>query len=145
MINLPFLSNITDLFQTIFIVVGFYFTAKTFMEEGRSRKVEFLMGINERYQDIKTAVLDNPELDRVFKNIPSKNLAITPKEKAFAQKVINHIYMIYFTVKEGQLKPFKGMENDIRNILSYTIPSIVWKDMKPFQDDDFVVYVDGLL
>jgi len=115
------------------------------MEEGRSRKVGFLMEINERYQDIKSAVLDNPKLSRVFKHLPNKKLNITPKEKAFAQKVINHIYMIFFTVKEGQLKPFKGMENDIRNILSYTIPRIVWKEMKPFQDDDFVEYIESLL
>lgn len=120
------------------MVVGFLITAHTFISNNRTRRLEVLIEINEKYQDLKKTAIENPELGRVFLDIPLDSVEITDEERYYTRKMISHIFVVYSTTREKQLKPFKGLEKDIFNLLSHTILNIVWKEMKPYQDDGLV-------
>lgn len=138
-------KNLLDILQSAFMVLGFLLTAHTFISNNRTRRLEVLMEINNKYQDLKKTAIENPELSRVFLDASIDAIEITDAERYYARRIINHIFIVYSAIQGKQLKQFKGLEKDIRNLLSHSILNIVWKEMKLYQDSGFVQYVEEIL
>lgn len=138
-------QNMVDMIQTIFMVVGFYITAKTFIDQILTRKAEFRMRIDDKYQNIKNTAIENPQLARVFKHLSNKKITITAIEEAYVKQLINHVHMVYDIWILKQIELSDGMRKDISGWLSCTIPGMVWKEKKSYYDKGFVRFMEELL
>lgn len=138
-------QHIFDLIQTLSILVGFYFTFRSFRDDTRSRRLEHLLDLNQQYIQGKQLIMEHPELSRVFEDKPKGGGAsATPLEMNYIKQTIMHIYTVYMAIELKQLKPSVGIEKDIRGFFSKPLPNKVWKDIKGLQDSDFVGYVDSI-
>lgn len=138
--------HIFDLIQTLSILVGFYFTFRSFRDDTRSRRLEHLLDLNQQYIQGKQLIMEHPELSRVFKDKSKGGIAsMTPLEINYIKQTIMHIYTVYMAMELKQLKPSVGIERDIRGFLSKPLPRKVWEDVRDLQDGDFVRYVDTVL
>jgi hypothetical protein len=43
----------------------------------------------------------------------------------------------------GIFTKIQGLQNDVRDFLTLPIPKAVWEKIKPFQDGDFVTFVES--
>ncbi len=48
-------------------------------------------------------------------------------------------------MEAGLFTEIKGLKSDIRFFLALPIPKAVWKKIRPFQDEDFVAFVENCL
>jgi len=139
------IKNWFDLLQSAFIVGGFILSFFATRNDVRSRKVEYLLLINQSHREIWSKTYSNPELLRIRKNkIDLKSNPITAAEHRMVKEVIIHIYAVYEAIQNEQLD--KGeMENDIADFLRLPIPNLVWQEVKVYHDKRFVAYMDALL
>lgn len=134
-----------DVLQTIFMIAGFWFTARSFHMDNRSRFLRHLMDINEQNQDIKRTAFENGELERVFRDCDNCIVTVTAQERFYVRRIMNHIYIVYMTMKLSNLGSFSGIDKDIKNFFSHAIPKKVWTEEKQYQEQEFVDFVDELL
>ncbi len=136
-------QHLFDIIQTVFLFLGFWLAAKSYQDDDRSRQVGHLLQLAENYQKLKNVLIDKPELASIFdqKKKPEK---ITPAEQNYIKQIIMQIYSVYIATKLGQFDSFEGIENDVRRFLSFPLPAGVWKEVKRFQDREFVAYIEGL-
>jgi len=48
-------------------------------------------------------------------------------------------------IQLGQLESFKGIEDDIKRYFKLPLPKKVWKEVKAFQDEEFVAFIESVL
>ncbi len=137
-------QNWFDITQTVFIVLSFLITAFALRNDIRAWKVEHLININDSYKAIWEKTYAMPELSRIRKsNLDLKTNPITEKERRLAREIIMHIYIVYEATKLKQVH-FE-MEKDIYDFLHLPIPSVIWNEVKKYQNKDFVRFIDKLL
>jgi hypothetical protein len=133
----------SELIQDIGIVAGFVFTALTVHREGKARKVTNLILLAERYHALWKQTYDNPELSRVLVENPGLEAnPITFAEDRFVRSIVVHLYTVYQSKKSKMMVTVEGMAKDVKAILSLPIPYAIWQRVKPFQDRDFVEFVE---
>jgi hypothetical protein len=70
---------------------------------------------------------------------------VSEEEWVFVKTLLLHLDTVHRAIKAGMFIKISGLETDIRFFVSLPIPKAVWERIKPFQDDDFVTFVDGCL
>jgi len=135
---LEFLRQHFELIQTISIVLGLIFTAKSFRratksddENNRARQMESLLRLTENYNKLKTTLIDKPEFAVIFES-RRKSTKITPIQEHYIKQKIMHMFIVYKAVELGQLENFEGLRKDMQQFLSLPLPAIVWKKNKDF-------------
>ena len=56
-----------------------------------------------------------------------------------------HLDIVCRTTREGMFVKLQGLKADVKDFMSLPIPQRVWERLKPFQDKDFVVFVEECL
>lgn len=139
-------SNIFDLISTAGIISSLSFTAVSFRESARSRRIDNLLKLTEQHRDIWEKSQGNPALARV--RDPKADLSgkpVTAEEAQFVTFLILHIHCWYRAMLDREVISLEGMKRDIKGILSRPIPRYVWEERKSFLDHDFQRFVDDLL
>lgn len=145
MIQQFLLENWFDLVQTLGIIASLYFTYRLFQNETRSQKMEHLLQLNQSHRDIWNKTYSHPELLRIRKaDVDLQKNPITDAEKRLSTEVIMHIYSVYEAIQNKQLDN-ADVEKDIVSHLKLPIPNTVWNEIKKFQNQKFVKYIDDLL
>ncbi len=135
-----------DLFQTVGIVGGLLFTAYAVRKDERARKITNLIALNERHDYIWSKFYERPELARVLKKeVDLNRQPISDEEWLFAKMLIIHLDTVCRAVKAGMFIEIKGIKSDVREFLRLPIPKMVWEKIRPFQDEDFVEFVETTL
>ncbi len=57
--------------------------------------------------------------------------------------VVLHVSSVFEALKDDLLNRQEGLRRDICAFMSLPIPRSVWKDIKTFQNDDFVALVES--
>ena len=132
-----------DLFQTIGIIGGLFFSGFAIWRDDQSRKISNLIEINRQYQDIWKELYDRPELSRILDvNTDIKTKPVTEKESLFVNMLILHLDTVYRSTKAGLAVHFEGLQKDIAEFFKLPIPKTVWEQMKGFHNQDFVRFVE---
>jgi hypothetical protein len=135
-----------DLFQTVGIVGGLLLTAYAVRKDERARKITNLIALNERHDYIWSKFYDRPELARILKkDVDLNRQPISDEEWLFAKMLIIHLDTVRRAVKAGMFIEIKGIKSDVREFLRLPIPKMVWEKIRPFQDEDFVEFVETTL
>jgi hypothetical protein len=129
--------------QSLGIVGGLSFTGIALLIDARVRKVGNLFEITKQHREIWTLLYTKEELKRVLD--PRANLSdnpVTENEKIFVNLLILHLATSHRAAKAGVFTLPQELETDIRDFFSHPVPRTVWEMMRPFQDLDFVRFVD---
>jgi hypothetical protein len=133
-----------DLFQTAGIVGGLLFSAYTTHQDEKARRIENVIAINEQYGRIWRELYEQPRLSRVLKkDVNLTKEPISEEEWRFVKMLILHLDTVRRAMKARMLVKIEGMQDDIRQFFSLPIPKAVWERIKPFQDRDFVKFIDS--
>jgi len=135
-----------DLFQTLGIICGLLFTAYTVRKDERARKITNLIALNERQDYIWSKFYERPDLARILKKDVNLNRQpVSDEERLFTKMLLIHLDTVRRAAKAGMFIEINGIRNDVRDFVNLPIPKAVWEKIKPFQDEDFVGFVEVAL
>src|SRR5258705_3071489 len=135
--------NWFTLLQSIGIVASLVFNATALRADTKSRRVTNLIAITTHHREIWAELYDRPELARVLELDPDlKNEPVTREEEIFTRTLILHLNGAYHAIKDGMLVEPDGLGRDIQSFFALPIPGIIWEELKPLQDIDFVQFVE---
>jgi hypothetical protein len=134
------------LLQSVGIIGGLWYAARSFRMDARVRRVGNLLEIIEHHRQIWSQLYVRPKLARVRDESPDlKKYPITIEEELFVTQVILHLSGVFEATREGVIYPFDGATEDIREFFSRPIPNEVWCRKRIFQNRSFVRFLDQIL
>ena len=137
-------SSWLTLFETAIAVVSLLLTAYTVHTDARARQISNLIALNQRHDDIWRTFYERPQLSRVLKHeVDLKKQPISDEERLFVKMLFIHLDTVRRTAKAGMFIEIKGIRNDLGSFIKLPIPRAVWERLKPFQDEEFIAFVDG--
>src|SRR3954449_8668377 len=97
MVSIPWITaHWLDLFQSIGIIGGLFFTGFSLQIDAKVRRVQNLLKITEQHRELWSRLYDNEELQRVVSEDPDlKTRQITFDEELFVLSVILHLNSVY--------------------------------------------------
>lgn len=66
-------------------------------------------------------------------------------EQRFVTGLILHLSTIHRAMKSKMFVKVEGLEKDIKEFFALPIPKAVWQSVKPFQNKDFVRFMEKCL
>ena len=135
-----------DLAQTVGIIGGLLFTAHAIRRDEKARAITNTIAINEQYSQIWHEFYERPELARILKrDVDLNQQPVSNDETLFVKTLLLHLDTVHRAMEAGLFIKIKGLQSDIRFFLSLPIPKAVWEKIKPFQDGEFVTFVENCL
>jgi hypothetical protein len=132
-----------DLLQTVGIIGGLLFTAYTTRKDDRSRKIANLIAIKQQYREIWKELYDRPQLARVLEKwVDLEAQPTSLQEWLFVKLLILHLDAVHHAMKADMFVSLEGLQKDVKEFFSAPIPRAIWEKLKPFQDKDFVEFVE---
>jgi hypothetical protein len=137
-------QNWFNLFSSIGIIAGLWFTAFSLRSETKTRQIANLLTITANHREIWKEFFDRPGLARVLdaSATPSKQ-PITREEEVFVNLIISHTNSVYYTMSGQLVVKYEELRRDIAQFFLLPIPKAVWKRTKAFQNKDFVAFVES--
>ena len=137
-------NNWLNLVQSGGIIAGLLFSAVALHLDANARRVSNVLSITQNHREIWTELYRRPELARVLEpKVDLETAPISHNEELFIRMLILHLNSVYHAQKYGLLLNLEGLPKDIQWFLSLPMPQIIWERIKPFQDADFVWYVES--
>jgi len=139
-------ENWFNLFSSLGIIGGLWFTAVSLRSETKTRRIANLLTITANYREIWKEFFHSPELTRVID--PKADVSkqpVTPQEELFVGLIISHINSVFYATNDELVVEWEGLRRDIGQFLSLPIPKAVWTKTKLLQNQDFAAFIDSSL
>jgi hypothetical protein len=135
-----------DFIETVGVVGSLLFTAHTVRKDERARQITNMLTISDRNIVIWSKLFDHPQLSRILKmDMDLDKEPVTDEESVFIKMLLLHLDTVRRAMDAGLFVTINGLQSDIRFFLSLPIPKAVWEKIKPFQDQEFVKFVETAL
>lgn len=135
-----------QLLQSLGIIGGLIFTAISLRLESASRRIENLHAIVERHRNLWSQLHKDPHLARIIDpHLDLKQVVPSEKERNFILMLVLHLSVAFRASNAGLYELPKYIRQDIQQFFSLPLPQAVWNQISPFQDDDFVKFVEYIL
>jgi hypothetical protein len=137
-------QNWFDLFSSVGITGGLWFTAVSLHSETKTRRIANLLAVTANYREVWKEFFRSPELARVIE--PSADVAkqpVTPAEEFFVNMVISHTSSVYEALKDELVTKQEGLRRDVGSFFSLPVPKAVWTKTKLLQNQDFAAFVES--
>jgi hypothetical protein len=135
-----------DLLQSAGIIGGLLFAAHTLRKDERARAISNTIAINEQYSRIWHEFYERPALARILKKDADVNRQpVSGEEALFVKTLILHLDTVRRAMTAGIFTEIQGLRKDTRDFFTLPIPKAVWEKITPFQDKDFVAFVESAL
>lgn len=128
--------------QTGAIVSTLYITIVQLKRAMRSDRAFASLQITTSHREIWSHLLTNPSLGRIVD--PNPDLTrnpITQSEEYFVIMVVTHMMAVYDAHKEGLHRIYPA---DMGEFFEFPIPSRVWNEIKRYQPEEFVSFIERL-
>ena len=139
-------ENWFDLFSSVGVISGLWFTAVSFHAEAKTRRIANLLALTANYREVWKEFFRSPQLARVID--PSADviaLPVTKSEELFVDLVISHINSVFYASNDKLVIQWEGWRRDIAQFLSLPVPKAVWSKSKLLQNQDFAAFIDSSL
>jgi hypothetical protein len=134
------------LVQTVGIVGGLLFTAHAISKDETARTITNTIAINEQYSNIWKNFYERPELARILqKDADLIRQPVSNNEALFVKTLLLHLDVVRRAMKVGIFVKIQGLQTDIQDFFTLPIPKAVWEKIKPFQDEEFVGFIEDCL
>ena len=138
-----FLDRWFEIMQTIGILGSLFIATRALRADTKSRRIENYINITSAHRDIWRLIFDRPELNRVrVMNIDLRSEPITPGERQLVLFVILHMATVFEAMRQDQVIPIEALKADIDDFLSFPIPNQIWQQLRDFQNNEFVMFVE---
>jgi hypothetical protein len=135
-----------EVIETVSVIGGLLFTAHTIRKDEQARQISNMLAVNEQSVSIWSKLWERPQLSRVLKaNADLDKQPVSEEEWVFVKTLLLHLDTVRRAMNAGLFVKIKGLQSDVRFFLSLPIPKTVWQKIKPFQDGDFVAFVESCL
>jgi len=139
-------QNWFDLFSSVGIIGGLWFTAVSLHSETKTRRVANLLTITANHREIWKEFFGKPELVRVIE--PSADVTkkpISPAEEFFVNMIVSHTSSVYEALKDDLVIKQENLRRDVKSFFSLPVPKAVWHKTKLLQNQDFAAFIDSSL
>jgi hypothetical protein len=139
-------ENWFNLFSSLGIIGGLWFTAVSLHSETKTRRVANLLTITASHREMWKQFFQFPALARVVD--PSADVAtnpITPAEELFVGLVISHLNSVFYASTDELVVKWEGVKRDVGQFFSLPIPKAVWQRTRTLQNQDFAAFIDASL
>jgi hypothetical protein len=130
--------------ETASAVGGLLLTAYTIRKDTKERRLSNRIALSGRHGDIWKEFYERPSLSRVLN--PAVNLKAEPvseEERLFVKLLILHLDTVHQAMRGGMLTKVEGLTKDVREFFALPIPAAVWQKMKPYQNQDFISFIES--
>src|ERR1035438_1416573 len=135
-----------DLTQTIGIIGGLLFTALSIRSGEKVQAITNTIAVNEQYSRIWHEFYERPTLARILKkDVDLNRQPVSNDEALFVKTLLLLLDVVRRTMNAGIFVKIQGLQKDIQDFFTLPIPKAVWEEIKPFQDRDFVLFVEDCL
>lgn len=139
-------ANWFELLQTAGIIASLLFSAYSMRRDEQGRRIGNLTAIKQDYIQIWNQLYTSPELARVLdKNADLGRNPVSTAEWLFVKMLIVHLDSVHRAMRTGLFVTLDGLEKDMRDFFASPIPKVVWRELRPFQDQQFVRFVEGII
>ncbi len=135
-----------DLFSSVGIIGGLWFTAVSLRSETKTRRIANLLTITANHREVWKEIFLRPDLSRVLDD--SADVAkqpVTPAERFFVNMIISHTSSVYEALKDELVTKQEGLRRDVKAFFSLPIPKSVWIKTKLLQNQDFAAFIESSL
>ena len=139
-------ENWLNLFSSVGIIGGLWFTAISLHSETKTRRIANLLTVTSNYREIWKEFFHAPALARVID--PKADVAkqpVTPAEELFVGLIISHINSVFYATNDALVVEWEGLRRDVGLFISLPIPNAVWHKTKPLQNQDFAAFIESSL
>ncbi len=135
-----------ELLQTVGVVGGLLFTGYTLRKDEKAGKVSNLIAINAQYGRIWNEFYARPMLHRVLRTeVDLSSEPISDDEYLFVKMLIFHLDTVRRAMEAGVFVEIERLRKDVHAFFAFPIPRVIWDKIKPFQDEDFVEFIERCL
>lgn len=67
---------------------------------------------------------------------------VTDEELLFVKMLFLHLDTVRRAAHEGMFVKLQGLKRDVADFMSLSIPRLVWQRIRPFQDKDFIEFIE---
>lgn len=139
-----FSNNAFNLISALGVIASLCFTAVSLRSETKTRRIANLLAVTANHREVWKLYLKDKQLARVRDaSADTIKQPITDAERIFVNMVIQHLNTVFSATHDQLVVKVEGMRRDIAQFFSLPIPSQVWNNLKPLQNDDFVAFVEG--
>ena len=141
-----FTENWFNLFSSLGIIGGLWFTAVSLHSETKTRRIANLLTVTANYREIWKEFFHSPALARVID--PSADVTsqpVTPAEELFVGLIISHINSVFYATNDKLVVKWEGLRRDVGLFFSLPIPNAVWTKSKLLQNLDFAAFIESSL
>jgi len=139
-------QNWFNLFSSVGIIGGLWFTAVSLRSETKTRRIANLLTITANYREVWKDFFRSPELARVIDPAADvTKLPVTPAEELFVGFIISHINSVFYATNDELVVEWEGLRRDVGSFFSLPIPNAVWKETKLLQNQDFAAFIESAL
>ena len=115
-------------------------------KDERARRIGNLIAVNDEYRHIWRELYERPQLSRILKHdVDLSKEPISDEERLFVKMLILHLDTVRRAMKARMFVKIEGLRQDVRELFALPIPKAVWEKIRPFQDGDFVAFVERCL
>jgi len=139
-------ANWFEIIQTAGIIGGQVFAAYVFGRDAEARRISNLIALKQENREIWQQAYNRPQLFRVLqKDVDLDEKPVTNDEWLFVKTLILHLDSVHRANKARMFITLEGLALDIKEFFSSPIPKAIWEKIKPFQDKEFLGFVEGFL
>lgn len=133
-----------NLLSAVGVIASLCFTAVSLRSETKTRRIANLLSVTANHREIGKVFLQNKDVARVFDaRADLTKQPITDEERTYVNMVIQHTHSVYRAMNDQLVIKVEGLRRDIADFFWLPIPGEVWNKLKPFQNDDFVAFVES--
>ena len=139
-------ENWFNLFSSIGIISGLWFTAVSLHSETKTRRIANLLAVTSNYREIWKEFFHSPALARVID--PSADVTkqpVTSAEELFVGLIISHINSVFYATNDELVVKWEGLRRDVKAFFSLPVPRAVWNTTKLLQNQDFAAFIESSL
>jgi hypothetical protein len=135
-----------DSLEAVGIIAGLGFTAASFREDTKSRRLTNLLVLTGGHREIWSRLIERRELAPVLDaTVDVRAAPPALPEEVFINHLIQHLAATYRAIESGLLLRPEQLQRDIRRFFSLPIPLAVWQQQRLLLDEDFARLVEDCL
>jgi hypothetical protein len=130
--------------NTVAIIAALIYPQISLRRDERSRRVGNLFQLTGQHHDVWSQLFTKPELKRLLRaDVDITQHPATAEEMLFITFLVLNLNSAHYAIKNRLIDSPRRLGTDIRTFFARPIPRAVWTDIRHFQDDDFVAFVES--
>lgn len=132
-----------DTLQSVGVIAGLLYTGFALRMDTRVQRLQNNFTLTKNHREIWSLLYTHPELSRVLDaSTDIKKQPPSLQEGLFVRLIILHLNDAYRASRLGLLTAPEKLAEDVRDFFRLPIPRETWHEMKRYQDERFVDFVE---